>query len=274
MKKYNHILISILMILTTISLKLIPHKQIVQISIPKSGTYLVCKCIKAFTGRQWVSRKKRQKFNRSMYYMVTMNDLKKMTSLPPKEFLRSHLYYSEKYAQHLNNEKIIKFFVYRDPRDQAVSLAFYMLKQINVWPHIKNISFDDLLLDIIIQGSTFNNMPPSVKGVAQLYEAYMPWMQEPNILSIRFEDLVGSKGGGSAEMQIFTLQKIAEHLDLDLSREKIDSIAEKLFGGTETFREGKIGSWKKYFKEQHREAFKEVAGNILIALGYENDTNW
>ncbi len=32
--------------------------------------------------------------------------------------------------------------------------------------------------------------------------------------------------------------------------------------------------WKDYFKDVHKELFKEKFGDILIHLGYENDNNW
>jgi hypothetical protein len=37
---------------------------------------------------------------------------------------------------------------------------------------------------------------------------------------------------------------------------------------------GAIGGWKNKFEHSHKEAFKKVAGNLLIELGYETDYNW
>jgi sulfotransferase 6B1 len=41
-----------------------------------------------------------------------------------------------------------------------------------------------------------------------------------------------------------------------------------------TFRSGKTGEWKKHFTEEHKSLFKEVAGDLLVKLGYERDGNW
>jgi hypothetical protein len=41
-----------------------------------------------------------------------------------------------------------------------------------------------------------------------------------------------------------------------------------------TKRKGTIGDWKNYFSEAHKNKFKEIAGNLLIELGYERDLNW
>jgi hypothetical protein len=41
-----------------------------------------------------------------------------------------------------------------------------------------------------------------------------------------------------------------------------------------TFRSGKTGEWKKHFTDEHKKIFKEVAGDLLVKLGYEKDNNW
>ena len=41
-----------------------------------------------------------------------------------------------------------------------------------------------------------------------------------------------------------------------------------------TFRSGKTGEWKKHFTGEHKKLFKDVAGDLLVKLGYEKDNNW
>jgi hypothetical protein len=41
-----------------------------------------------------------------------------------------------------------------------------------------------------------------------------------------------------------------------------------------TFRSGKTGGWHEYFTEEHKALFKDVAGDLLVKLGYEKDNNW
>lgn len=243
------------------------HDQIIQISIPKAGTHLLAKCISALTGRTDVENKKNQPFNSTMFFLASPADLDQFCSLPSDQFLKSHLYYSQYVQSFFSQRNVKQFFIYRDPRDQAVSLAFY-------WENLIKRPFNMLLFDIITHGNSFNNQILQAKGVAQLYEKYLPWLNAPDVLSIQFEDLVGPRGGGSAHMQLITIKKIAHHLNLDLSKQELIEKANTLFGGTGTFREGKIGSWKKHFKKKHIEAFKKHAGDLLITLGYEKDMNW
>ena len=63
-------------------------------------------------------------------------------------------------------------------------------------------------------------------------------------------------------------------MNLQISDRNLIKIANDLFGGTWSFRKGSIGSWKQYFTQEHKQAFKEVAGQLLIDLGYEKDLNW
>ena len=42
----------------------------------------------------------------------------------------------------------------------------------------------------------------------------------------------------------------------------------------QTFRSGKIGSWKTEFDSENIKKFKELAGESLIKLKYEKDLNW
>jgi hypothetical protein len=41
-----------------------------------------------------------------------------------------------------------------------------------------------------------------------------------------------------------------------------------------TFRSGKTGGWKQYFMDDHKSLFKDVAGDLLVKLGYEENNNW
>lgn len=250
------------------------HKQIVQISVPKCGTHLLAKCIRLLTGRKHVVEKKGIHFHPSYYAVPSVNMVKALTNLPPTEFWVTHMFHNDYYAKYLSNKDFINFFIYRDPRDMVVSFAFFMLNRPSLWPTAAEMTFDELLFDIIAQGSMFKIAPTKGKNIGQLYKQYMSWLKDPNVLSIRFEDLIGTQGGNSAQEQYHAISKIAEHLEIQLSANEITTIVSNLFGGTNTFREGKIGEWKKYFKEQHITAFKKVAGNVLIELGYEKDLNW
>lgn len=101
-------------------------------------------------------------------------------------------------------------------------------------------------------------------------------MDNPNIFVTRFEDLIGE----DKEAQRDLLKKLINYLELEYSDESLTFIQNALFGpelvrsGELFFNEGKTGKWKTMFNEEHKQIFKERAGEELIFFGYEKDNDW
>jgi hypothetical protein len=70
------------------------------------------------------------------------------------------------------------------------------------------------------------------------------------------------------------MRKIATTLKMDLSDAYLERLYKKHLGKGWSFFKGKVGSWRDYFKEEHKAAVKEEVGDLLIELGYEKDYNW
>lgn len=270
-RKYNTAVISLSLLMWGIFAQAI--RQPVSISIPKSGTMLMSKLIGYLTGQTSKSRTGAWPARPLELYYVSAEDFEELTHLPRHKFWWTHLFYNAEYAQRLNRPEYACFFIYRDPRDQMVSFMFYMKQLGNGWPAAMSKSYDEII-DNLIDTASLAGINPPAGGIRALYESYLPWLNEPHVLAIRFEDIVGENGGGSDEMQRKTIRDIAHHLGITLSDEALEEITKKLFGGTRTFRKGAIGSWRRYFKEEHKKKFKAVAGQLLIDLGYETDFNW
>ena len=111
----------------------------------------------------------------------------------------------------------------------------------------------------------------SIKG---LYDAYLPWKDEPFVYTTTFEKLVGPQGGGSREVQLNEIKNIARHIGVTITEQDAKRVADELFGGSGTFRAGKQGGWKPHFSQRHIDAFKNIAGKLLIDLGYEQGFDW
>ena len=148
------------------------------------------------------------------------------------------------------------------------------------------IELEPLLLDLI-DGRKKNYIPWGVEvhecypviwemGISDYYKSFLPFIYSKNCVTVRFEDLVGERGGGSAERQAKVIWQIAAHVGKNITLEQSQAIGKEMFGGTGTFREGTIDGWKKHFTPAVKQAFKNVPGanELLIALGYEKDTSW
>jgi hypothetical protein len=90
---------------------------------------------------------------------------------------------------------------------------------------------------------------------------------------VRFEDLVGVEGRGSEGAQRLAVGRVAAHLGVEAGEETMRALQEGLFGVGRTFRKGQIGGWREEFTAEHERAVEEVAGPLLVELGYEVDPN-
>jgi hypothetical protein len=184
-------------------------------------------------------------------------------------------------------------FIYRDPRDQIVSQVYFIRDYPSVWSMYYELSMQELIsLLISKRGCVERNVGDRamirrsdpvrrVRSAEDYYQLFLGWTTEPRVFAVRFEDLVGSRGGGDDGRQLATLRAIARHFDVDASEAALELTARTAFGATDgmfrpggTFRKGQIGAWREYFTAEHKAAFKRACGSLLVRLGYEKDDEW
>jgi hypothetical protein len=174
------------------------------------------------------------------------------------------------------------FFMFRDPRDMLVSMAYFVHKGPGgLVADVNAVMFDFIdarKKSFVPWAHGINLVYPLLYdyGVTDFYKLYLKWIGASKFLAVKFEDLVGPKGGGTLEAQLSTIKQIVQHLGIQRSDEFISNVAQNLFGESATFREGKIGGWRNHFTQEMIDAYKKVPGacQLLIDLGYEKDANW
>ena len=237
-----------------------PPKLIVS-TIAKSGTFLLEKVVHRLTKKSAIG-------GASTLYASLLE------SQWPQGFLLAHAPATPVNVaalEHCSPYKIIVLI--RDPRDVAVSMYHYfgqgIAKQMGIL-----FSESGALLTEIIKRWELAGFPVPENRLVECYESFLGWQTKADCYVTRFEHLVGARGGGSDELQKTEIKNIAQFLEVSITDQEISEIAKQLFGGSATFREGKIGSWKKNFTSEHVSVFKHVTGDLLIKLGYEKDLNW
>jgi sulfotransferase 6B1 len=75
------------------------------------------------------------------------------------------------------------------------------------------------------------------------------------------------------------LEAIIRYLEIENDSKRLNPMIEKMQSNVSpikspTFRKGQAGIWKKEFDEEIKNHFKNVAGGLLIELGYEKDYDW
>ena len=194
------------------------------------------------------------------------------------QFMTAHFEYREDVEVMLEQRGFSSLLMLRDPRDVAVSHSFYVTSTERHWLHrrfTETLCTPDERLMATITGFPDDELSNGQESIGQRFEQYLGWLSNPNVLVCHFEALVGSTGGGSREEAIEAVRAVAEHLERPLSKEESERVAQRSWSrGAATFRRGQIGDWRNHFNEDHKEAFKQVAGDVLIRLGYEQDLNW
>jgi len=244
------------------------------VSIPKTGTHLAEKALHLILKRSGYSTNLPLKKDWPSEKIKSQVDTKNIN-----QFLSGHALYDKDSANTLAKNNWKGLFCIRDPRDAVVSLAFWIGKG-QYFKGYHKLSLQDrikIVLEGPKEGYLFHKRafpPKAIKAYPELFKKQIDWIKEKNFLEIKFEDLVGPKGNGSQESQLKKISEIAKHINVNLPDYEAVKISNNLFGNTNTFRKGQIGTWKKYFTEEHKLLAKKHFGKILIDLGYENNTNW
>jgi hypothetical protein len=230
-------------------------------SVPKCGTHLAMKAIGLILGKPFGG-------NRNI---DILHELKKIHD---KNFIyAAHTSYTNisKVDNFFENKPRKDFLVIRDPRDFIVSFSYWIKKDQQRWPYWSSLEINKLINEWI-HGLNFLTYELSFSTYDNYNFFYFDWLaNNPKSFVIRFEDLIGSQGGGSDQKQIETLIRMMEYLEVEPTDKLLKHVQDNLFGSTGTFREGKIGAWKKEFSDEQKVLFHEKYSDLLNKLGYSID---
>jgi len=250
---------------------------LLSISFPKSGTHLLDQILLGFSKVAPFSTRLH-----SFYAEYDGDTGRKRTeaetqawlnSLRPLDITSAHLFARPEVVWRVATPDFLSYFIFRDPRDVAVSHVFYVT---DMEPrHVHHAYYQSLPdFDARLRASILGRPDADVEfpDIAARFAPYLGWLDEPCVLKLHFEDLVNDRPAA--------LNRILDHF---LARVPLAVPRDVILGHLEaainpqrspTFRSGKTGEWKKNFTAEHKALFKQVAGDLLIRLGYEADNDW
>lgn len=199
---------------------------------------------------------------------------RRLGKVADRSYISGHANYTERLHYYLKKNDVRTIQVIRDPRDVLVSHAHFFAKKRDYFLHelFSELSFDDRV-EATLRGGRFLNGKLHLESFSAVLSRVDPWVSQSfdDVLVIRFEDLVGVHGGGDRSSQIETIQRIGRFLGWDqpLHEEEMARLTNELFGGTHTFRKGKIGSWREELSASQQEVVGEQIGPFLAAWGYD-----
>jgi hypothetical protein len=175
----------------------------------------------------------------------------------------------------LTKNKRATIFVYRDPRDMIVSHIFYATKMHkNHWMHsyyTEKLNTMEERINAAIIGVTESGS--ELTPVQKRYDGYLGWLDEPSVLSMKFEYLILEREAALADILGYLEDKgFKPRVKRETAIQVLKaSIAPQKSG---TFRKGQPGNWREYFTTNNKILFKDITGDLLFRLGYEADSNW
>lgn len=164
----------------------------------------------------------------------------------------------------------------RDYRDVCVSLAFHIYRtNADSWEGVFQsadlIALDEQFLIDNLENYEFHNDILTYLNLAR---------EKPKQVKIvRFEDLKANTPSA--------LREVLEFLGVSTAEDNVQRCLEKnsferLSGGRQAgdadnssfYRKGVTGDWADHFSAKNVDVFKRIAGDTLIAAGYERDDSW
>lgn len=246
-------------------------------SFPKSGTHLLDQIVEVFPDRVnygsfLASMTSSFRFReRSLESTVAF-----IHSFVPGEVVRGHLFHSPESAAALRERRTVHYFIYRDPRDVIVSEAHY-LRTMNRWHRLHRYFRDQPTLadamSLAIGGLSAPEPGIDYSDVAARFARYAGWLARDDVCPVRFEDLGGERREATVRGMV---RFYAGRASVPIDEERLVQAALRAIDPrkSHTFRKGRQGGWRESFSEDHRQQFKEVAGRLLIDLGYEQGMDW
>jgi hypothetical protein len=197
--------------------------------------------------------------------------VRELRRLSPGEIRWGYVPAQPEYIEALLAPNRVVYFLYRDPRDKVVSHILYAL---NIHKRHAMHDYYGRLPGMEERiAATIRGVPGLVQDIRASYQSYLPWLERPEVIPVAYEDLM--------QRRPETLQRMLAHLDragIEIrtgAAETLDLLQREMSPRhSPTYRAGSPGNWQTYFSDANKRLFKEVTGDLLIRLRYEQGMDW
>jgi hypothetical protein len=166
--------------------------------------------------------------------------------------------------------------IVRDPRDLVVSAYHYHLRTTEAWALEPSDEWDGKSYrDYLGSLNAHDGLMAEITRSARSGLASMgTWdYNQPEFLELRYENVLRDEASafeslfrhyGFRSSECSASVETARRFSLDVVRGHQD----------EHVRSGQPGEWRSAFEPSHSAHFKELTGDLVVRLGYENTTDW
>jgi hypothetical protein len=246
-------------------------------AMPKSGSHLLIQILLGLTRigpfvDPGMPPLNRSASNRNLHEGQVLANLSR---LRPGDVTYGYLHARPPFLKELVRPGRAAFFIYRDPRDVIVSQVFYATEMHaghSMHDYYTNqLSNMEERLNAAIQG--VQRGEEQLSSIQDKYEQYIGWLVQPEVLSLRFEDLVLDRAAALGRILDYLAQR-----GFQPQAPRPQAVAALEAGiapaASGTFRRGQPGEWRQHFTEANKRLFKSATGDLLQHLGYEEDAQW
>jgi hypothetical protein len=246
-------------------------------AMPKSGSHLIIQVLQGLTrigpfvnpGFPPVNR---AEDNRQFTVEGILHNISRMRS---GDIGYGYLDARQVYVDALTRDGIASIFVFRDPRDMIISHVFYATEIFSGHGmheyYTKKLSSMEERINTAIGGMNENGL--ELIGVKARYESHLGWLDQPQILCLRFEELRGNQEHAfSLILDYLEGQGFQPGVTRNVAMQAINESVQPKKSGT--FRSGKVGEWRQHFTQKNVDFFKQSTGDLLVKLGYEDNDTW
>ncbi len=246
-------------------------------AMPKSGSHLIIQVLQGLTRLGPFVNPGFPPVNRGEdnHKLTEPEILANIQRMRPGDIAYGYISAKEPFLSALKETGRATVFVYRDPRDMIISHIFYATQMHpGHWMHryyTEELHTMEERINAAIQG--VDEPGSELTPVRTRYDGYMNWLNQPEVLSMRFESLIEERETAMGQI----LDYLASFgFSPQVTRQQavntlLEAIAPRKSG---TFRKGKPGNWRDHFTPRNKDQFKDATGDLLIQLGYETDLSW
>ena len=246
-------------------------------SKPKSGSHLLLQILNGFTQimpYRYVDADPIRTITQNGRRRTADEILDELKRIPPGVIGWGYVDATPENASFLTEAGRVNYFIYRDPRDMLISQVFFatdMHEGHGMHEYYNSLPDFGERLKVAITGIDKDGL--KMVSVKQRYDGVFQWLEQRNVMCIRFEDLINNRDATLNSM-LDEVEKTGYQIPTPRPQALsvlVDAIQPKK---SHTFRSGKTAGWKKYFTDEHKMLFKDVAGDLLVKLGYEKNNDW
>jgi len=259
-------------------MRLHPHRQgpkVIGNGLPKAGTHLLTSLLDAVPGLRFSGRH----YSYGEIEDDPLAPARRLAALDRDiqllrrgQYMSAHLIWCSDVSALLHQKECRMVTILRDPRAVALSDAKYLAASKRHPLHDRVLSeFPDLddRINAVITGFQPKRGSLGLECLAERFERYLGWLDDEHTCVIRYEELVGPRGGGSLAQQHAAVDRVLRYLGVPNDAALTRQVADAAYSTTSaTFQQSQIEGRRDELSRQQRQLIESTCSDSMRRLGY------